>query len=330
MKTDKLKIGLVGVGHLGKIHLKCIGMVNGWEPVGFYDSNPEVSNTVSKATGWKAYSDLSELIADCDAIDVVTPTDSHYKIAKEAIQEGKHVFIEKPVTSTLEEAEELMRLSLETGAKVQIGHVERFNPVLDSLDNNEIQPRFVEVHRLAQFNPRGTDVSVVMDLMIHDIDILLYLIHSPVKEIRANGVPIVSKFPDIANARIEFENGCVANLTASRISMKNMRKMRLFREDAYLGLDFLEKKSEIISLHDSHPGTEYVMPLKTEQGEKFISVNSPEIRDGNAIKEELESFYNCIVDNTAPKVPLDAGYEALRIAFAISEKIRKNLDQLQA
>ena len=237
-----LKIGVLGVGHLGKIHLKCIEMASAhYDLVGFLILDQFTRQKVVEAFGIPAFESAEELMDVVDVVDIVTPTVAHFDLASAAIRRGKHIFIEKPLTHTLEEAEELIRLSQEYGVKVQVGHVERFNPALMALEDMPLEPMFIEAHRLAQFNPRGTDVSVILDLMIHDLDIILSLVRSEVKFISASGVAVVSDTPDISNARIEFENGCVANLTASRISLKQMRKVRFFQKDAYISLDSWRK-----------------------------------------------------------------------------------------
>jgi predicted dehydrogenase len=244
------KTGVIGAGHLGKIHINILKEVDFTELIGFYDTNPQTREEVASLYGIKAYENLEELIENCDIVDVVTPTLSHYECAKKALQATKHVFIEKPVTQTLEESKSLVKLVEEAGTKVQVGHVERFNPAFKKAIKHIDNPLFIETHRLAQFNPRGTDVSVVLDLMIHDIDIVLSVVDSPVNNIQASGVSIASKTPDIANARIEFSNGCVANLTASRFSMKKMRKSRFFQKNAYVSVDFLKKNFEVIQMKD--------------------------------------------------------------------------------
>ncbi|MGK0391337.1 MAG: putative dehydrogenase [Maribacter sp.] len=324
-----MKIGLFGVGHLGKVHLKCIKLIAGFEPIGFYDADSAIRQKVSDDLGWKAYDSAEELIHDADVIDIVTPTVTHFEIAKKAIQKGKHVFIEKPVTQTLEQATELLELRDKHQVKVQVGHVERFNPAVSSIDITTLNPMFIEVHRLSSFNPRGTDVSVVLDLMIHDIDIILHLVPSEIKSISANGVGVVSSTPDIANARIEFENGCVANLTASRISLKQMRKMRIFQEDAYVSLDFLEKNAQIIRLSDEEPEGGYLSALETKEGTRYIQAEFPEIQATNAIKQELETFLNCIMEDTRPRVPLEDGYKALKVAYSISDEIEQRLNKIK-
>jgi predicted dehydrogenase len=319
-----LKIGLLGVGHLGKIHLKCIQASEALELVGFYDPDPTTAQKVAETFNTKAFSSFDALLEAVDAVDIVTPTTTHFELAKKAAEHGKHIFIEKPLTHTVEEARILKQIVQKQGVKVQIGHVERFNPAFLSMGETKITPMFIEAHRLATFNPRGTDVSVVLDLMIHDIDLILHLVKSEIKQIHASGVAIVSASPDIANARIEFENGCVANLTASRMSLKQMRKVRLFQPDAYISLDFLEKKSQIISLLDENTeGVDFstLMPLETARGTKWIDIKMPEPVAVNAIQMELETFAESILHNRDIKVTIEDGYRALKVAHQIIEEI---------
>jgi predicted dehydrogenase len=268
---------------------------------------------------------VDDLIASVDVVDIVTPTISHFDCASRALKQGRHVFIEKPVVTTPEEAKQLMTFADEADVKVQVGHVERFNPAFLAAQPYINQPMFIEAHRLAQFNPRGTDVPVILDLMIHDIDIVLSVVKSSVKKIHASGVQVVSDTPDIANARIEFDNGCVANLTASRISMKNMRKARFFQRDAYVAVDFLKKDVEIIRMLDvKEPVTDplaMILDLGGKRGKKQISLDKPVIENLNAIKAELESFYKAIVSNTTPPVTINDGYEALDLAYQILRKV---------
>lgn len=323
-----LKIGLLGAGHLGKIHLKCLQMTEGiFDIVGFYDADAANAQKVAEDFNLKAFETAEALIDVVDVIDIVTPTISHFFLAQRAIRAGKHVFIEKPLTHTVEEARELLKLKEEFQVKVQVGHVERFNPALLSVADMKLNPMFIEAHRLATFNPRGTDVSVVLDLMIHDLDIVLSLVKSEVKSIAANGVSIVSETPDIVNARLEFENGCVANLTASRLSLKQMRKVRFFQEDAYISLDFLEKNAQVVRLHDAEDLTEAkrdnLFELPTAKGTKYLDISMPEIEPINAIKAELETFASSINNDTVPKVSIEDGYDALRLAYRISEQIDK-------
>lgn len=328
-----LKIGVLGTGHLGKIHLKCIQLAKEtYELVGFYDPNDEAARQVSETFDIKRFEHLDDLLAAVDVVDIVTPTTTHFEVAARAIAAGKHIFIEKPLTRTIEEAEKLVHLSREKGVKVQVGHVERFNPALLALEDMVLNPMFIEAHRLAVFNPRGTDVSVILDLMIHDLDIVLSLVKSPVKFISASGVAVASETPDIANARIEFANGCVANLTASRISLKQMRKVRLFQRDAYISLDFLDKQAQIVRLYDEYaeniPSDASLMELETNHGKKLIHAYMPEIEPVNAIRMELETFAQSILQNKTPKVSIEDGYAALKVAQDIIDEIERRVSVL--
>lgn len=314
-----LKAGVLGAGHLGKIHLKLLQQSQNYELVGFYDASPEVREQIEKEFGYKAFPDEASLIAVCDMIDIVTPTSFHYEGAKKVITAGKHLFIEKPITQTVEEAQELITLAKENNVLGQVGHVERFNPAFTSVKSAINSPMFIETHRLAEFNPRGTDVPVVLDLMIHDIDAILSVVNSPVKNVSASGVSVISDTPDIANARIEFENGCVANLTASRISLKNMRKSRFFQKDAYISVDFLEKKVEVVKMQDAPENPDdFAMILQNAEGiKKQIYFDNPEVPSNNAILDELDAFAKAITENSTPVVSLEAGTEALRVAKMI-------------
>jgi oxidoreductase, gfo/idh/mocA family len=325
---NKLKVGVLGAGHLGKIHLRLLNQSERYELVGFYDPNQEQAQKVVAEFGYTYFDSIDKLIEAVEVVDIVTPTLSHYECAMKAIAAKRHIFIEKPITSTVEEAEEIYRLLEDNHLKGQVGHVERFNPAFLAAKSSIENPMFIEVHRLAEFNPRGTDVSVVLDLMIHDIDVLLSVVHSPVKHIEASGVAVISKSPDITNARIEFENGCVANLTASRISMKNMRKSRFFQRDAYISVDFLEKKVEVVRMKDApeHPN-EYDMILQNAEGEhKQIYFEYPEVQPSNAILDELETFADAIEHNTTPVVTFLQGTEALRVAREISSLANLSLN----
>ncbi|MEZ4962163.1 MAG: Gfo/Idh/MocA family oxidoreductase [Saprospiraceae bacterium] len=323
-----LKIGLLGAGHLGKIHLKCLAELQGdFEVTGFIDPDAGAATEAVERYGVRLFDNMEALLGSVDAIDIVTPTLTHYALAAQAIRAGKHVFIEKPVTETPEEAKTLLELAARHGAVVQVGHVERFNPAMRSVRHLALNPMFVEAHRLANFNPRGTDVPVVLDLMIHDIDIVMSLVKSPVKNISASGVAVVSDTPDIANARIEFENGCVANLTASRISMKQMRKVRLFQKDAYIGLDFLEKSAQVLRMyeHNGEPVPSNGFELETPNGTKVITMEVPVSAPVNAIQEELRAFAESIREGKPPVVSLQEGYEALRVAWAVMGQIDERL-----
>ncbi|ARV08152.1 oxidoreductase [Winogradskyella sp. PC-19] len=314
-----LNAGVLGAGHLGKIHLRLLNQSKKYNLVGFYDADPENAQKVVEEFGYKYFDTIDALIDAVDVVDIVTPTLSHYDCAKKAISKGKHIFIEKPITNTVEEAETIRTLVAEHGVKGQVGHVERFNPAFIGVKDQIENPMFIETHRLAEFNPRGTDVPVVLDLMIHDIDIILSVVNSPVKHISASGVSVISETPDIANARIEFKNGCVANLTASRISLKNMRKTRFFQKDAYISVDFLEKKCEVVKMKDApeNPG-DFDMILQNAEGlKKQIYFDNPEIENNNAILDELETFADAINNNTKPVVTLHDGTEALRVANMI-------------
>jgi predicted dehydrogenase len=318
-----LRIGVFGAGHLGKIHISQWQQIENIQLVGFYDPDDTQAAATSAQYGIERYTEIDKLISAVDAVDIVSTTTAHYEIAKKCLLSSKHLFIEKPLAHTLEEGLELVNLVKEANIKCQIGHVERYNPAFLALGEISIQPMFIEAHRLAQFNPRGTDVSVILDLMIHDIDIVLCLVKSPVKRISASGVSVLSETADIANARIEFDNGCVANLTSSRISLKRMRKMRLFQRDAYIGVDFLEKKTEIIRLKEENAAEEMMdLPIEMGNGEKrLISVEQPEIKPTNAIKMELLEFVNAIIEDKPVRVSVYDGYQAMDVAHQILKKM---------
>ena len=324
---NPVKIGVLGAGHLGRIHLKLIKEIPLFNLVGFYDPTADSATLAHKETGAQAYSNITEMIKQCDAIDIVTPTVTHFELASMVMKAGKHVFIEKPITNTLDEARAIVTLAEEARVKAQVGHVERFNPAYLAVKPFNLNPMFIESHRLAQFNPRGTDVPVVLDLMIHDIDIILNMVKSQVKKISASGVSVISQSPDIANARIEFDNGCVANVTASRISLKQMRKMRLFQKDAYISIDFLEKKSEIIRLGDHRDlGNPFAIELNVgkDAEPKVINFERPEIKPVNSIKMELELFAESILKDAETAVTLSDGCNALNVAYQVIDKIDKS------
>jgi predicted dehydrogenase len=314
-----LKAGVLGAGHLGKIHLRLLNQSNKYELVGFYDPIKENAKKVAEEFGYKSFDTIQELIEAVDVVDIVTPTLSHFDCAKEAIEKGKHIFIEKPITKTIEEAETLIELTKKHNVKGQVGHVERFNPAFTAVKDSIHNPMFIETHRLAEFNPRGTDVPVVLDLMIHDIDIILSVVKSKVVSVHASGVSVISDTPDIANARIKFENGCVANLTASRISLKNMRKSRFFQKDAYIAVDFFEKATEVVKMKDAPqiPGDFDMILQNAEGAKKQIYFENPKIEGNNAILDELETFADAINNNTTPIVTLEQGTEALKVAHMI-------------
>lgn len=319
-----LKAGVLGAGHLGKIHLKLLQQSERYELVGFYDANEEVARSIQKEFGYTYFSSIDELIDACDMIDVVTPTSYHHQTGKKVLEAGKHLFIEKPITVTVEEAEDLISLSRKRDLKGQVGQVERFNPAFKAVKDRISNPMFIETHRLAEFNPRGTDVSVVLDLMIHDIDAILSVVDSPVKHVSSSGVSVISETPDIANARIEFENGCVANLTASRISLKKMRKARFFQRDAYISVDFLAKSVEVVRMKDApeNPG-DFDMILQNAEGvKKQIYFDNPAVQENNAILDELETFADAIENNTRPIVNLEDGTAALDVALQVIKNFK--------
>lgn len=323
-----LKIGLIGAGHLGKIHLKLILELSEYfDFVGFYDDNKDNSAAVSAQFKVKSFSSINELLQQVDCVDIVTPTLVHYTTAAEALRMRKHVFIEKPLSQTIEEARKLVSLTSEADVKVQVGHVERFNPAFQAAHPYFDKPMFIETHRLAQFNPRGTDVPVVLDLMIHDIDIILSVVKSRVKKIAASGVAVISDTHDITNARLEFDNGTVANLTASRISLKNMRKSRFFQKDAYISVDFLTKELEVVRMQDvvgEVDPFDIVLDLGPNKPSKKIFIDKPELQEVNAIKEELISFHEAISKNTATKVTVEDACAAMEVAMEIIEKLKQS------
>ncbi len=314
-----LKVGVLGAGHLGKIHLRLLIQSEKYELVGFYDPNQENAKKVAAEFGYQIFETIEALIEAVDVVDIVTPTLSHYDCAKKAIRAGKHVFLEKPITNTVAEAEELIALAKEYNVKGQVGHVERFNPAFQAIRHKIENPMFIETHRLAEFNPRGTDVPVVLDLMIHDLDAILSVVKSPVKHVSASGVSILSESPDIANARVEFENGCVANITSSRISMKNMRKTRFFQRDAYISVDYLEKICEVVKMKEAPevPGDFDLIFQNAEGVKKQIYYDNPKVSANNAILDELETFADAINNDTTPVVTLEDGTAALRLAYQI-------------
>ncbi|XVJ66199.1 MAG: Gfo/Idh/MocA family oxidoreductase [Lacibacter sp.] len=319
-----LKIGVFGAGHLGKFHLNNWKEIEGVELVGFYDPSDRTAKAVTEKYNLKRFANPEDLMALVDAADVVAPTNHHFDLCKLAVRMGKHVFVEKPMCNTMEEANELVKLVREANVKLQVGHVERFNPAFLAVKDLQLNPMFIEVHRLSQFNPRGTEVSVILDLMIHDIDIILSLVKSDVKQVHANGVAVMTDTPDIANVRIEFDNGCVANLTSSRISMKKMRKIRLFQRDAYIGIDFLEKKSEIIKMKDTNDKDAFTFDIETKNGTKTIAVSNPAVKDVNAIKMELQQFKDAISNNTPTAITEVDGLRAMDVAHQILQKIERS------
>jgi len=319
-----LNIGIVGVGHLGKIHAEILQKSDFFNLIGVFDINQKTSIKLSKRLSIKNFTNFNQLLKECNVIDIVTPTKNHFNYAQKALNKEKHIFIEKPITNKLEEALKIIKLSEKSNSKVQIGYIERFNPAFVSVKNQINHPLFFETHRLSTFSKRGTDVSVILDLMIHDIDILLHTVNSKIKSINANGISIISKNPDIANARIEFKNGCVANLTASRVSMKKMRKTRVFQKDAYISIDFLNKKSEVVKITNKNSLNPFKPKIEINGTKKQININKPKIKNTNALEDELNSFSKCINDNMNPNVSVYDGYESLKVAYDILDIINKN------
>jgi predicted dehydrogenase len=317
--NSKIKIGVLGSGHLGKIHLRLLKESARYDLVGFYDTQPQQAARISREFGYRSFNDINSLLESVDVVDIVTPTVTHYELAKSALERGKHVFLEKPITTTVEEAKDLVELAKKKNLQGMVGQVERFNPAFMAARPHIKHPMFIESHRLAEFNPRGTDVSVVLDLMIHDIDAVLSVVSSKVVDVQASGVSVISDTPDIANARLRFENGCVANLTASRISMKTLRKSRFFQRDAYVSVDFFEKKVEVVRMQNAPESPEdFAMVLENAEGiKKQIFFDNPNVSEGNAIQLELENFADAIQNNKKPAVTLQAGTSALEVAYQI-------------
>lgn len=336
MEFEHVRVAIIGVGHLGSIQARLYKQISEAGLVGIYDIDQEKAHALARELDVKAYKSLDELWPEVDAVNVVTPTTTHYQIAKEALNNGKHVFIEKPVTEKTFQAEELRELAKEKGLTIQVGHIERFNPAVLALADVSITPIFIEAHRLAMFNPRGTDVAVVLDLMIHDIDLILHFVQSSPTRISANGVGVVSDTIDIANARIEFQNGCVANLTASRISAKKMRKMRIFQRDAYISMDFNEGISEIFYLENQgksifENGTLALSLGQIDAGKhkKEIKYNRLHRDNVNPLKEELTSFIDSVKNGLPPAVSIDEGIKALKLAYNVLKQIDKHQEYLK-
>ncbi|MBX2926034.1 MAG: Gfo/Idh/MocA family oxidoreductase [Chitinophagaceae bacterium] len=317
-----LKVGIFGVGHLGKFHIENWLKIKEVALAGFYDPDDVNAAAAEKKYGLQRYTDSDALLDACDAVDIVAPTNLHYDLCEKAIRRSKHVFVEKPLADTMEQAHKIVKLAKEANVKMQVGHVERFNPAYLALKDYKLNPMFIEVHRLAQFNPRGTEVSVILDLMIHDIDIILSIVKSDVRNISASGVAVMTDTPDIANVRIEFNNGCVANLTSSRISMKKMRKMRLFQKDSYIGIDFLEKKTEIIKLKEDSDIDAFTFDIETPSGIRVIAIANPVIPEANAILLELQAFTHAVLNNTTTPVSEVDGLMAMEVAHHILQKIQ--------
>ena len=318
-----MKIGVIGAGYLGSIHIKLLKNLKEFHLIGFFDNNAEQADAIQKEFGVEKYKDADSLIDAVDVIDIVSPTVSHFEYAKKSLLKGKHVFIEKPVTSSVAQAEALIQIATQKGLKVQVGHVERFNPAFLAAKDFLDKPLFIEAHRLAKFNPRETSVSVVLDLMIHDIDIVLSIVNSAVASISASGVAVVSESHDITNARIAFENGAVANLTASRVSLKNMRKTRVFQKNAYVSIDFLTKEAEVVRIRDGKSWSPFAVNFEVDNRgtQKSLTLKKPKIKGVNAIEEELKDFARCINENSIPIVSLQEATKALQVAQLVLDEI---------
>ncbi len=327
MREMKTNIAVIGVGHLGSLHAKMLAEISSANFIGVYDVDEQKRNEIATKYNVQSFSSVENLLENVNAVTIAANTRFHFEIAKLALKKGIHCFIEKPITTTPNEAEELIVLAQKNNCKIQVGHIERFNPALLAIEQYNLQPMFIEAHRLAQFTPRGADVAVVLDLMIHDIDIILSLVQSPVAQIDANGVAVVSDSVDIANARITFTNGCVANVTASRISQKKMRKMRMFQSDAYIGVDFLEGSAEVFRLLDEQIPMESRMMMlgAIDKGtvKRNIVFEQPSIQQINPLKYELEEFIRCIQENTTPRVTAEEGKQALEVASEILVRIER-------
>ena len=323
--VNELSLGVIGVGHLGSLHAKMLADIPNVHLAGVFDLDAERARKVASEYGTHAFENLDELFRHVDAATIASTTSAHFAIARQALSCGKHLFIEKPITETTDEADQLCRLAATKGVQIQVGHIERFNPAILALEKYPINPLFVESHRLAQFNPRGTDVAVVLDLMIHDIDLILSFVHSGVKQVDASGVAVVSDSVDIANARLQFDNGCVANVTASRISQRKMRKMRLFQQSGYISIDFSEGLAEVFRLvGDDEPdvkGTLMLGEIGSGKRKRKIVYEQPEVKEVNALKYEMEAFVEAIRTNTRPIVNGEDGKRALEVASIIMEKI---------
>ena len=331
----KLKVGVIGTGHLGKLHAKLYKQVEHAELIGIFDQDKDKVRQLANELECQAFEGIEKLIDNVDALNIVTPTTTHHEIALMALKKKKHIFIEKPITKTEEEAQDLIRLAKEQNCFVQVGHIERFNAAMLALEDVSVKPVFVEAHRLASFNPRGTDVAVILDLMIHDLDLILHLVKSKPLKVDASGVGVVSSNIDIANARIEFENGCVANVTASRISAKKMRKMRIFQQNAYISLDFTDGFSEIFYLPEpdqaSFKDSTLAFSLgQIEAGDRKRDINYTKLerRDVNPLLNELRAFVDSVQNNKPVVVSAEDGLEALKLANTVLKKIALHQEKL--
>jgi len=328
---QKVRVGVVGVGHLGNHHARILSQMAEAELIGVNDIDVEKGNIAARTYGTRFFQNLDNLLNETDAISLVVPTTAHHPLGRAILERGKDLLIEKPITETVQQAEELTSLARKKNLVLQVGHVERFNPAFQAIEQHQPNPRFIESHRMAQFNPRGTDVAVILDLMIHDIDLILSLVKSNITKIEAAGVPIVAESEDICNARLTFANGCVANITASRISARALRKMRLFQKDSYISLDFLQKSVEIYKLVEAEFVPQGEKEKKTVVGNipvekvgKTIVYQRPEICHQDMLTSEIKSFLNAVRTKTPPKVSGEDGKKALEVALKIKEKAEEH------
>lgn len=328
----KIKTGVIGTGHLGSLHVKMLKNIEQAEMVGVYDASAEKAAACANEHGVKIFPEMESLLTECQAVSIAVTTTAHYEVAMKCLEAGLDVFIEKPVTATIEEAEKLVAFARTKGKIIQVGHIERFNPAILAVEGYHLNPKFIQTDRLAQFNPRGTDVAVVLDLMIHDIDIILSLVKSEVVKVEASGIAVVSPTTDIANCRIEFENGAVAVVTASRISQKKMRKMRLFQKDNYITLDFNTGTTEIYRLVAPGDKTTAAFSFGTigiGENAKSIVYEQAEAPKVNALEYELSLFIKAVADRTEPVVSGEDGLKALRVAHMIGEKIEESVGKIR-
>lgn len=321
-KYEKMiKVGVIGIGRVGAQHLEKLLENPYFKVVGCFDMDKEKLKRVGEEFNVRCYEDVEDLIQKCDAVDILTSADSHFYYAEKAIRFGKHVFIDKPISNNLEEAKRLAELVREAGIKFQIGHIERFNPAFLALQQLEVHPMFIEAHRLSAFDAKKAADSIIFDVMIHDIDIVLSVVKANIKHINASGVSVLSDQIDIANARIEFDNGCVANLTASRTSVQKMRKMLFFQRDYHITLDFLHREAEVLKL--SETAGHNSVPLRSQESIRYLNSETLVPEEYDALKEELNSFAECLIFNTEPKVSVLDGLRSLEVAHEILRKIHK-------
>jgi predicted dehydrogenase len=328
---EKIKAGVIGVGHLGRHHARVYSQIPEAQLVGIHDTDSEKAQRIAKEFDTRYFENLSDLVERIDAVSLVVPTTFHYSLACDILGCGKNLLVEKPITETVKQAEELVSLVGSKNVILQVGHIERFNPAFKAIENLKLEPKFIESHRLAQFNPRGTDVAVVLDLMIHDLDLILSLVKSKVKTIEAAAIPVISDSEDIANARLTFENGCVANITSSRISARPLRKMRLFEKNSYISLDFLQRSVEIYKLVDADFVSKEEREKKTVVGNipsgevgKTIIYEKPEIENEDMLTLEIKSFLDAVKKKKHPKVSGEDGKRALEVALEVVDKAKEH------